>query len=98
MLFYSMGVILQMHSVLTIPAISSVSDYFVVGDTHLFASLLLLSGAFILEYKGMASLTILITSAQNKTLPPMCFSHTCALTSVCKQAPQPARLIVLTLH
>lgn len=35
----------------------SVSDYFMVGDTKLYASLFLVFVAFLLAYKGMTSLT-----------------------------------------
>lgn len=58
----------------------SVSDYFMIGDK---ICVHLVFVAFILVYKDMTSLTILITSAENKALPPVYSFHTCAFSPTC---------------
>lgn len=56
----------------------SVSDYFMVGDTKLYASLFLVFVAFLLAYKGMMSLTYCLC---RKPSPPTCvLFHTCAFS------------------
>lgn len=52
----------------------AISYYCLVDDTNLFASYFWYLWPFILEFKGMAALTVLITSAQNKTIYLCTFS------------------------